>query len=288
MRRMRAAFGLAGCLCAGAAATATIRAQGAPTTSDAGPAQQLQYESGRVTVAGGIATIDLPAGWRYLQSAGARHVVEQVWRNRANPSTLGLVLPPTAWGGLLVSYDHGGFVTDDDSGSIDPDSILRDLQQSLEAANPARRRAGQAAVRLLGWAQPPAYDKVARKLSWGRMLEVEGAAKPTLNYDVRVLAADGALVLQAVADAKERERVVIDCQEVLTRIELAQGLRYADHDPLRHRRAGHGVAVLISALMPPAVGLVRLLVKPALVAAVVLTAIWWRRKKRDTAARQTN
>jgi uncharacterized membrane-anchored protein len=95
-------------------------------------------------------------------------------------------------------------------------------------------------------------------------------------------------VLQAVGDAKQRDEIVADCQLVLPRVELAQGLRYADHDPLRHRRAGHGVVALISALMPQAVGLVRLLVKPALVAAVVLAAVWWRRKKRSGAVRQAN
>ncbi len=199
-----------------------------------------------------------------------------------------LVLPPTPWGGLLVSYDPRGFVTDDDSGSIDSDSIMRDLQQSLDAANPAARRAGQPAVRLLRWAQPPAYDPDARKLSWGRLLQAEGATAPTLNYDVRILAADGVLVLQAVAAAKEPEKIVADCQQVLARIELALGRRYEDHDPLRHRRAGHGLAALITALTRPAVGLVRLMIKPVLVLVVVLAAVWWRRKKRDAAARQAS
>lgn len=274
------------------AAVSTLAAQ--PTQGRGSAIAQLKHETGRVTVHGGtlpgdarqgdIATIDLPPGWRYLQATEARTVVEQIWRNRPNPTTLGLLLPPTPWGGLIVSYDTRGYVADDDTDQLDPHGMLEDLRLAVEAGNPARKRAGGPNVTLTGWAQPPRYDAKTHKLSWGRVLNVEGVARPTLNYDVRVLSADGQLVLQAVADAPDLERVVADAQQVLQRIELAPGKRYADHDPLRHKRAPHGVRALISPTSRAAVSVTRLLVKPALVAIVIAVAMFLRRRQRTAVA----
>lgn len=276
------------------AAVSTLAAQPPPRPTANAIIAGMKHETGRVTVHGGavegdprqtaIATIDLPPGWRYLQATEARTVVEQVWGNRPNPATLGLLLPPTPWGGLIVSYDARGYVADDDMDELDPHAMLEDLRLSVEAGNPARKRAGGPNVALAGWAQPPQYDAKTHKLSWGRVLNVEGVAKPTLNYDVRVLSADGQLVLQAVADAPELERVVADAQQVLQRIELAPGKRYADHDPTRHPRASHGVRSLVSPRTKAAVSVTRLLVKPALVVAVVAVAMFLRRRQRTGAA----
>lgn len=268
-----------------AVAIPTLVAQVPPDQVDGNSSLRLKYETGRVTVRGdvqpgGIATIDLPPGWRYLQAIGARTVVEQVWGNRPNPATLGLLLPPTPWGGLIVSYDARGYVADDDIDQLDPRGMLKDLRLSVEAGNPARKRAGQPSVTLADWAQPPQYDAKAHKLSWGRVLHVEGVAQPTVNYDVRVLSADGLLVLQAVADAPDLERVVADAQQVLARIELAPGKRYTDHDPVRHLRANHGLRALVSPRTRAAVPAPRLLVKPALVAIVIAVAMFLRRRRR--------
>ena len=267
-----------------AVAIPTLVAQVPPDQGDENSPLRLKYETGRVTVQGDIATIDLPKGWRYLQAIQARTVVEKVWGNRPNPATLGLLLPPTPWGGLIVSYDARGYVADDDMDQLDPHGMLKDLQLSVAAGSPARKRAGQPSVELLDWAQPPQYDPEAHKLSWGRVLRVEGVAKPTLNYDVRVLGADGSLVLQAVADAPELERVVADAQRVLRGIELAPGKRYADHDPLRHQRAPPGVRALVSPRTRAAVPVTRLLALPALVALVIAGAVFLRRRRRAARA----
>lgn len=276
------------------AAVSTLAAQPLPRPSENGIIAGMKHETGRVTVHGGalegdpreaaLAHIDLPPGWRYLQATEARHVVEQVWGNRPNPATLGLLLPPTPWGGLIVSYEARGYVADDDMEELDPHGMLKDLQASVEAGNPARTRAGGPKVKLVGWAQAPRYDADTHKLSWGRVLNVEGVAKPTLNYDVRVLSADGQLVLQAVADAPDLERVVANAQHVLQRIELAPGKRYEDHDPVRHRRAPHGVRALVAPSTRAAVSGTRLLVKPALVALVIGTAVFLRRRRRTAVA----
>ncbi len=242
----------------------------------------IPFETGRVTVQGGIATIDLPSGWRYLQPQGARLITEQKWGNRPNPTTLGLLLPPTDWGGLIVSHDTRGYVLDDDADDIEPRAMLKTLRASVEAGNPARVRNGGRAVELLEWAQPPVFDPATRTLSWGRVLKVDGVQKPTLNYDIRVLSAEGTLVLQAVADYDRRAQVIADAHAVLGRIALAPGFRYADHDPLRHRRAGHGVRALVATNAPAAVSLPRLLVKPTLVLAVLAGAWWFRRRWRAT------
>lgn len=227
-------------------------------------------------VKGGVARIDLPAGWTYLQQDEARYVVERVWGNPPNVNTRGLILPPgdKAWGGIIVSYLASGYVTDDGL-ELDADVLLTEIRDDIAVASHLRQRTGRADVELLGWAEPPHYDVSSKKLRWGKKLRVMPAGKLTVNYDMRVLGAEGFLAMQAVIDADVFGGVLAELHQVLEGTSLAPGIRYDDHDPTKHRASNSGLAELVLGSRRAAVRvpLFRVLLKPLIALVVVVIAL---------------
>lgn len=231
------------------------------------------WESGKVTVKGGLATIDLPEGWRYLQQRDARHVVEHDWGNPPDPSILGLVVPPGEenWA-IIVSFDDSGYVSDSDAAGLDYDELLKGMQAEAKSANAAREKRGYPTVELLGWAEAPHYDAKEKKIYWAKSLAFEGEEAPTLNYCVRLLAADGVLEMNAVAGLADLREVATGAKQILAGAELVSGHRYADHDPSLHKVAAYGIGGLIAGKVLAKAGLFKVLLKPLIAVGVILVA----------------
>ena len=130
---------------------------------------RLRYRTGRVTVRSGLATLDLPADFRYLD-AQETDVVLRAWGNPAGHEALGMLVPagvrvlaPEGWG-VIITFSEDGYVKDDDAAKIDYRKLLTTMQQATRDANPERAKAGYATVELVGWAEPPHYDSLAHKL----------------------------------------------------------------------------------------------------------------------------
>ncbi|MBK8980193.1 MAG: DUF2167 domain-containing protein [Planctomycetes bacterium] len=227
--------------------------------------RSLDPQTGRVTVQGGKATIDVPDGWHYLQQRGARNIVEEVWGNPPNPDTLGLLTPPgfesdaegTPTWAIIVSYDDEGHHDDSDAGSIDYDELLKAMQEATRNGNAARRKAGYEELELVGWAERPHYDSAGRKLYWAKHLRFESGE--SLNYDIRILGRRGTLVLQAVAGMPELGEVREATQQLLPAVSFVQGERYEDYqegvDPL----VAGGIGVLIGGKLLAKGGLLKVL-----------------------------
>jgi len=89
----------------------------------------MDWQTGPFTVEGGLATIDLPEGWAYLQATEAQYMVEKLWGNPPDSGVLGLVAPPgdrVGWG-VIVSFDADGYVEGSDVANIDYDKLLEDM-----------------------------------------------------------------------------------------------------------------------------------------------------------------
>lgn len=217
------------------------------------PGRMLDFQTGRVDVAGDLATIDLPEGWAYLQAADARFVVEDLWGNPPDPSVVGFVAPPGAgedgedgnWG-IVVSYEHDGHVEDSDAASIDFDELLETMQaDSREQAEQLESR-GYPSAKLLAWAEPPHYDAAEKKLYWAKRLRFSDSVEETLNYDVRILGREGVLVLTAVAGVDALDEVAGGCRSILGSTEFNAGHRYEDFEPGSDRLAAYGISGLIA------------------------------------------
>ncbi|HEX8830358.1 MAG TPA: DUF2167 domain-containing protein, partial [Longimicrobium sp.] len=211
----------------------------------------LHYQTGIVDLPGGIATIRLPAGYRYLDGENAERVIVDGWGNPPGQAPLGMIVPagvnpvdPEGWG-VVVTYQDDGFVKDDDASKIDYDELLRQMQQDTRERNAERTKQGYGALELVGWAARPRYDPATHKLYWARELAETGSDVRALNYDVRVLGRRGVLSLNAVAPMSMLPGIERDMQGVLGFVDFNDGHRYADFTG-GDKVAAYGIGALVA------------------------------------------
>ncbi|MEL6429194.1 MAG: DUF2167 domain-containing protein [Planctomycetota bacterium] len=230
-------------------------------------AERLEFEEGSVALASGEAAFALPEGWAFLQARDARRVVEDLWDNPPDPTTIGFIDPPAAEGrlqsdyGIIVSMELDGFIEDDDAADLDYGEMLESLQEGARAANPERIAAGYNSLELVGWAEPPHYDSASKKLYWAKELAIGDYPENTLNYDVRVLGRRGALVLQAVAPMSAFDEVQEGMKVALAATSFNEGHRYSDFDPGMDKVAAYGIGGLIAGKMAAKVGFFAVIAK---------------------------
>lgn len=213
--------------------------------------KSLQYRDGQVAIAKAQAHMNLGKEFRYLDSADARKVLEQLWGNPPDADVLGMVVPrdgdllgDKGWA-VVVTYADEGYVSDEDAAKIDYTEMLQDMKDEAKEGSKERREAGYGGIDLIGWAEPPHYDASAKKLYWAKELAFEGSENHTLNYDIRVLGRRGYLSLNAVAGMGELGQVRTGMQQLLPSVEFDQGARYADYDSSTDKTAAYGLAALV-------------------------------------------
>jgi uncharacterized membrane-anchored protein len=236
-------------------ASAVLRAQGpqgAHTTPEEFEAK-LGYQTGVVTLSGGMATIRLPESFRFIGPEGSARLLTEGWGNPAGAAdgVLGMLIPAgvspvsrEGWG-IAITYDEDGFVNDDDAGGIDYTKMLKEMQQDTVAANEEREKQGFEPVTLVGWAEAPSYDASAHKLYWAKDLMFGTDSSHTLNYNIRILGRRGVLVLNAISNIGQLETIRVEARSLLPAIEFNEGHRYADYLPGKDKAATYGVAGLI-------------------------------------------
>ena len=236
---------------------------GAAPGNDAAGQQQAQQQSeqqlvssfqpqeGKITLPGNIATLDLPANFRYLSVADSARLLE-AWGNPPGAETLGMIVPAgvnpmsnESWG-VVITYDKDGHVKDDDADGIDYSKLLKDMQEGLAESNAERKKQGYRAMTLVGWAETPHYDKAAHKLYWAKELQSEGEAHHGLNYNIRVLGREGVLVLNAVASIDQLGQIKTEMQKVTAFTNFTAGNRYADFNGSTDKVAEYGIAALVA------------------------------------------
>ncbi|MTV52915.1 DUF2167 domain-containing protein [Massilia buxea] len=212
----------------------------------------LKFQQGKITLPGDIATLDLPAGFRYLSPADAGRLLTEGWGNPPGIETLGMIVPTAVnplsregWG-VVVTYEKEGHVKDDDADSIKYDELLKSMQESIAASNEERKKQGYQPMTLVGWAEAPHYDKATHKLYWAKELHGEGDTQNGLNYGVRVLGREGVLVLNAVAGMDQIAQVRSEMKNVTAFSDFTPGNRYADFDEKTDKVAEYGIAALIA------------------------------------------
>lgn len=211
----------------------------------------LKYRTGEVAVPAAHASLRLTPGFRYLEQADARRVLEEYWGNPPDESVLGMLVPTAdglggehSWA-VVLTWSGDGHVGDEDAAEIDYAELLADMKKGTQEANEELKKAGYATVELVGWAQPPRYDAANKRLHWAKELAFEGNEKHTLNYDIRVLGREGYLSMNAVAGIDDLGRVNSGMNEVLGMARFDSGHAYADFDESTDHMAEYGLAALV-------------------------------------------
>ncbi len=229
---------------------------------------RLSPHSGIVTVGNGLATLQVPPTFRYVDGPAARRLLTQAWGNppAASEGVLGMLYPADvspldsgSWG-VIISFDQDGYVDDSGAESIDYTKLMQQMQQQIAASNEQRRKEGYATAQLIGWAEPPHYSRETHKLYWAKELAFsDSPAHHTLNYSVRVLGRRGVLVLNAVSSMNALPQIEKSMQTVIGFVEFNEGHRYQDFIPGADKKAAYGVAGLIVGAVAAKAGFFKLL-----------------------------
>ena len=231
-------------------ASATVAAQGSATPEELD--SKLAYQTGKVQLSGGMATITLPPSFRFLGQQDSRKLLV-AWGNppESAQGVLGMLVPsdvsPLSEDGwaIVVTYDDDGYVNDEDAKTLNYDKVLNEMQEQTVASNEARQKEGFEPITLVGWAEPPHYDAATHKLYWAKELKFGSSTDHTLNYSIRILGRRGVLVLNAVSSIDQLETVKKGTPDVLAAVEFNEGHRYADYLPGTDKAAAYGIGGLI-------------------------------------------
>ena len=212
----------------------------------------LDKQIGKVELSDGLAELQVPDSFYYLDAEDAQKILVEVWGNPPGSRPMGMLLPSgktpfstESWG-VLIEYSEQGYVSDEDAEQINYDDLLAEMQEDTRKASQQRVKAGYPEIELIGWAQRPYYDNVAKKLHWAKEIRFAGAEENTLNYNIRVLGRKGVLSMNFVAGMDQLDEIANQLDVVLDMVEFSEGQRYQDFDPELDKIAAYGIGALVA------------------------------------------
>jgi uncharacterized membrane-anchored protein len=233
---------------------------------------KLRYQQGVLQLPGGLATLKVPAEFRYLDPDQTERVLVKGWGNPPGQHTLGMLFPSDrgvldrgSWG-AVIQFQEDGYVSDEGAEKIDYAKLLKELQEGAHRGNEARKKQGYSAVEVVGWASPPRYDRATHKLYWAKDLHFEGQDQDTLNYETRVLGRRGVLIINAVGSLDQLPEIEHGMQTVLGFVDFNEGHRYTDFIPGKDKVAAYGIAALVAGTIAAKAGLFKVLLAALLAA----------------------
>ncbi len=212
----------------------------------------MHYDTtGTIDLGDGLATLTIPAGFKYLNPEQTDFVLTNAWGNP--PSyTMGMILPERAQifdsgtYAILIYFAEEGYVKDEDAEDLDYDELLETMQEDTREGNKQREKMGYEGVELIGWASAPFYDQENKKLHWAKELQFKETEGRTLNYDIRVLGRRGYLELSFISDIEQLDEVKANIPAILESVDFEQGHSYFDFDPSIDEVAAVGIGGLIA------------------------------------------
>ena len=207
-------------------------------------------QSGQVKI-GEVATLDIPAGFKFLDGPQAASVLHNVWKNPYSPS-LGMLMPtgtspflPDCWA-VEITYEEEGHIKDDDAKDIKYNDLLSQMQKAVLESNDERIKQGGRAMELTGWAEPPLYDAKAHKLFWAKKLKELGDSVEFLNYNIRILGRKGVLVLNAIGGLDQLPEIKRQTPTLLAATNFTKGNTYEEFNSSMDKVAAYGIVGLIA------------------------------------------
>ncbi|MDA7918255.1 DUF2167 domain-containing protein [Mariniblastus sp.] len=154
---------------------------------------------------GGVAEIQVPAGYQFTGSKGASIYLEAIGEP---PENLDGVLMPcsldNAWE-LTFTFNDIGFVSDEEKDNLDAADILKQIVNATEVGNEYRRQRGRDELHVSGWLYPPSYNEQLNSLTWAtkaKAVNFEG-----VNFDYVMLGRRGVMKAKLVTDVPQLKAV---------------------------------------------------------------------------------
>jgi len=246
----------------------------------------MNYQHGLITLKGGFATLNVPAGFKFLNAEQSQYILHDVYGNPEDTAVLGMIFPESSTPYtdssfvFVVSFDDMGYVKDDDAKDVDYDEMLKQIQDGEPDENKQRAAEGYPSIHMAGWAQKPYYDDNRKVLHWAKdFVFGDAGGEHTLNYDVRVLGRKGVLSLNAIASMHELPMVKANIDKILGMATFTEGNAYADFDDNTDKIAAYTIGGLVAGKILAKVGLWAMILKFwKLIAAGVAAAYYGVRK----------
>lgn len=206
----------------------------------------------KVDLADGVAILNIPEGYKYLDKKQSETVLEDLWGNLHQDGCVGMLFVDTTEVtgempyAIEITYDAIGYVEDDDAEDIDYDDLLVDMQKGTEAQNEKRAELGYPTMEIIGWASAPFYDKENHILHWAKEIAIQDYEVNTLNYDIRKLGRKGILSMNFIAETPSLEIIKNDIPKISQSAIFNGGYAYGDFNPDLDDVAAVGLAGLIA------------------------------------------
>ena len=228
--------------------------------------KKLTYKTGVISLDSGLATINIPEGYKFLGPSDTKYIVEDIWGNLKGQAPLGMIVPADQMASIadyafIVEYEEMGYVKDDDANDINYDDLLKQIKEDQAKANEERKAQGMQAMHLVGWAERPYYDKNKKVLYWAKDYISEGNTEHTLNYDIRVLGRKGVLTLQAVGSMSSLDSVNKSKADILNMVSFNSGNKYSDYKSGTDNVAVWTIGSLVAGKLLAKVGFFALILK---------------------------
>jgi len=230
--------------------------------------KSFTYEYGTIHLKNDIGQVVIPEGFKYLNAEQAERVIVDFWGNpRSENLTLGLILPKSQ--GIMnengyafnIQYDAIGHVKDDDAGDINYEELLQEMQKDANEENKKREKEGYPAIKIMGWAAKPFYDKEKKILHWAKEIQFAGQESNILNYNIRILGRKGVLVLNAIATMPNFASVQKDIPQIAGIVQFSAGNTYKDFNPSVDQVATWTIGGLVAGKVLAKVGFFAMLLK---------------------------
>ncbi len=225
---------------------------------------------------GSMATLKVPAGYRFTGGAGTIKLME-VYGNLTNGSELGYIAPLDMGWFAVFEFQDCGYVKDDEKNKLDADKILKQLKDGQVEANKELAKRGMPTLEVLGWQTPPFYNPQTNNLEWAIRLR-DGAGGQTINYKTKLLGRRGVMDVVLVCDEDQLSGVIPQYQKLLKGFAYQKEESYAAFSK-GDKIATYGLTGLIvggGLLAAAKTGLLAKLWKPILAGLVVIGAFFKR------------
>lgn len=225
------------------------------------------YQYGKIVIENGLAEIDIPKGYKFLDGKQSKNVLTDLWGNPPS-EVIGMLFPenisPISENfsyAVEITYSNEGYIEDEDAKDLDYDALLEEMQEDANLGNKERKKLGYPTIELVGWASKPFYSENDKKLHWAKELKFEGDEINTLNYNIRVLGRKGYLNLNAIGTIDVLPVFNNDVNEILNSVHFTVGNKYADFNPDIDDVAAYGIGGLIAGKLLAKAGFFALIVK---------------------------
>jgi uncharacterized membrane-anchored protein len=188
---------------------------------------------------GSLATIKVPAGQAFLDAANTRRFLE-LNGNPPRDNRYTLVAEDLSWFAVFV-FEETGYVKDDEK--LDPEALLKSMQEAEGPSNKERQRLGMGAVYSEGWHVQPHYDLSTRRLEWGVRLRTE-SGQHVVNYSIRLLSRRGVMHVIVVSEPEQLNHDIGVFKTSLASYSFVPGERYSEFRS-GDRVAEYGLGALV-------------------------------------------